>query len=161
MRLYGLPGNRTRIKTGTVSILFGLLRVSSCRLKQSNIRRLALSIMSDGKEKKPFERLPTHVVPKNYGLVLEPDLEKFTFAGEETVDLDVGWDYFYEDVTTYTWFYETRVFNMRASEIKACLGVSIGGALLWDTVIWGGTTLAGMSLTGSFSHDLTFAGIYS
>ncbi|PFX27024.1 Puromycin-sensitive aminopeptidase [Stylophora pistillata] len=41
------------------------------------------------KEKKPFERLPTSVLPKNYKLTLTPNLSEFTFAGEEVIDVEV------------------------------------------------------------------------
>ena len=37
--------------------------------------------------KKPFERLPTKVVPVHYILHLTPDLKLFTFNG--VVDIDV------------------------------------------------------------------------
>ena len=67
-----------------------LLRPSSCSLKKPNTRCLAFVAMVESKEKKPFERLPTHVVPKNYRLILEPNLEKFTFTGEEVIDLEVS-----------------------------------------------------------------------
>ncbi|XP_071496588.1 puromycin-sensitive aminopeptidase-like [Diadema antillarum] len=40
-------------------------------------------------EKKPFERLPSTVVPVNYKISLKPDLEKFTFSGKETVTVQV------------------------------------------------------------------------
>lgn len=33
-------------------------------------------------EKRPFERLPTDVVPVNYKVELRPDLAKFTFQGK-------------------------------------------------------------------------------
>ena len=42
--------------------------------------------MSEG-TKKPFERLPTKVVPVHYTLHLTPDLKQFAFNG--TVDIDV------------------------------------------------------------------------
>lgn len=35
------------------------------------------------------ELLPANVVPKHYDLILEPDLEKFTFDGKVVIDLDV------------------------------------------------------------------------
>lgn len=35
-------------------------------------------------EKKEFKRLPTDVKPENYTLRLQPDLDKFTFKGQET-----------------------------------------------------------------------------
>ncbi len=34
-------------------------------------------------------RLPTNVRPVNYLLTLTPELEKFTFAGEETIDIEI------------------------------------------------------------------------
>ena len=40
--------------------------------------------------KKPFERLPKTVVPSNYKLKLEPDLEKFTFSGNVNITVSVG-----------------------------------------------------------------------
>ncbi|XP_068751951.1 puromycin-sensitive aminopeptidase-like [Montipora capricornis] len=40
--------------------------------------------------KKPFERLPTSVLPKNYNLTLQPNLTEFTFTGKEVIDVEVG-----------------------------------------------------------------------
>lgn len=40
-------------------------------------------------EKKEFKRLPTDVKPENYTLRLQPDLDKFTFKGQETIDVKV------------------------------------------------------------------------
>lgn len=40
-------------------------------------------------EKKEFKRLPTDVKPENYTLRLQPDLDKFTFKGQETIDIKV------------------------------------------------------------------------
>lgn len=40
-------------------------------------------------EKKPFQRLPTSVVPLVYDLTLKPDLSKFTFEGKEKIDIEV------------------------------------------------------------------------
>lgn len=39
--------------------------------------------------KKPFERLPTNVAPKNYALTLQPNLTEFTFTGKEVIDVEV------------------------------------------------------------------------
>ena len=48
-----------------------------------------MSTMAKQGEKKAFERLPTHVLPKNYALILTPNLKDFTFVGEEVVELEV------------------------------------------------------------------------
>ena len=40
-------------------------------------------------EKKPFVRLPTKVVPRNYALELQPDLQKFTFSGKLDITVEV------------------------------------------------------------------------
>ena len=40
-------------------------------------------------EKKPFERLPTDVVPTNYKLELQPDLKEFKFSGKLEITVDV------------------------------------------------------------------------
>ncbi len=40
-------------------------------------------------EKKPFERLPTKVVPRNYKLELTPDLKAFTFDGKLEITVEV------------------------------------------------------------------------
>ena len=45
--------------------------------------------MSNGEAKKPFERLPTNVIPVNYALQLTPDLQQFTFTGTVTIDVQV------------------------------------------------------------------------
>ena len=39
--------------------------------------------------KKPFERLPTNVAPKNYALTLQPNLTEFIFTGKEVIDVEV------------------------------------------------------------------------
>ena len=39
--------------------------------------------------KKPFVRLPSSVLPKNYKLSLKPNLTEFTFTGEEVIDVEV------------------------------------------------------------------------
>lgn len=40
-------------------------------------------------EKKPFQRLPTDVVPVNYDIRLEPNLKTFVFRGSEKIDVQV------------------------------------------------------------------------
>ncbi|XP_070570374.1 puromycin-sensitive aminopeptidase-like [Ptychodera flava] len=40
-------------------------------------------------DKKPFERLPKNVIPKNYNLTLKPNLKAFTFDGDETISVEV------------------------------------------------------------------------
>ena len=40
-------------------------------------------------EKKPFERLPTKVIPKHYNLHITPDLVALTFQGRVSVDVTV------------------------------------------------------------------------
>lgn len=40
-------------------------------------------------QKKAFEHLPGSVVPGNYSLRLHPDLQKFTFSGKQTIDVQV------------------------------------------------------------------------
>ncbi len=41
-------------------------------------------------DKKPFERLPTDVVPSNYKLELRPDLKEFKFTGKIDITVDVS-----------------------------------------------------------------------
>ncbi len=40
-------------------------------------------------DRKPFRRLPTAVVPSNYNITLQPDLQSFKFKGNEVIDLQV------------------------------------------------------------------------
>ena len=40
-------------------------------------------------EKKPFERLPTDVVPRNYKVELKPDLKALTFEGKLEITCEV------------------------------------------------------------------------
>ena len=44
--------------------------------------RSVFRLGSMSEEKKPFERLPTDVVPVNYKVELRPDLAAFTFQGK-------------------------------------------------------------------------------
>ncbi|KAK3736507.1 hypothetical protein QZH41_009395, partial [Actinostola sp. cb2023] len=45
--------------------------------------------MSSESERKPFERLPSNVVPRNYNLTLQPALKEFIFSGNEVIDVEV------------------------------------------------------------------------
>ena len=49
------------------------------------------SVIMSSEEKKPFERLPTDVVPVNYKVELRPDLKAWTFQGklEITAKVDI------------------------------------------------------------------------
>lgn len=40
--------------------------------------------------KKAFQRLPTNAVPTNYAVSIKPDLEKFTFEGDEAISIVVN-----------------------------------------------------------------------
>lgn len=51
------------------------------------VGRRFLSTMAG--DKKPFERLPTHVVPVNYSIRLKPNLDAFTFEGYEEITVQV------------------------------------------------------------------------
>lgn len=42
-------------------------------------------------ETKPFERLPSSVVPKHYNLKLQPDLKTFVFVGEVDIKVKVSY----------------------------------------------------------------------
>ena len=44
---------------------------------------------TNGSSKKPFERLPTTVVPTHYDIYLRPNLIDFAFKGSIKVNLDV------------------------------------------------------------------------
>jgi len=43
-------------------------------------------------DKKPFKRLSKAVVPINYNIRIQPNLETFKFSGEETIDIEVKKD---------------------------------------------------------------------
>jgi len=40
-------------------------------------------------DRKPFSRLPKDVIPKNYAILLKPDLSKLTFEGEQAISVQV------------------------------------------------------------------------
>ncbi|KAL5248988.1 hypothetical protein ACHWQZ_G018001 [Mnemiopsis leidyi] len=57
--------------------------------KSPIIVRLARNFRMTATQKKPFEHLPKSVIPSNYILHLHPDLQKFTFSGKESIDVEV------------------------------------------------------------------------
>ncbi|KAF6036203.1 NPEPPS [Bugula neritina] len=57
---------------------------SSATLSPNQTR--SLSTMS---AKKEFQRLPKTIVPSNYNVTLTPNLQDFTFAGNETISIEV------------------------------------------------------------------------
>ncbi|XP_063689885.1 puromycin-sensitive aminopeptidase-like isoform X2 [Bolinopsis microptera] len=68
------------------TILLSSLRSVS---KSVTIIRLARSFRMSASQRKPFEHLPSTVVPSNYTLYLHPDLVKNSFSGKETIDVEV------------------------------------------------------------------------
>ncbi len=77
---------RRPTKVGAFSLS---LCIKTHYLRQTATRFISVLTMADKSEKKPFERLPTNVVPKNYALILTPNLKDFTFVGQEVVELEV------------------------------------------------------------------------
>ena len=75
------------MRFGTVSLLLCLTKKHY--FKRTITRFISIITMGDKSDKKPFERLPNNVVPKNYALTLTPNLKDFTFLGEEVVELEV------------------------------------------------------------------------
>lgn len=53
------------------------------------VRCIQVVVNSYEMPEKKFERLPKDVVPKNYNIRLQPDIEKFTFVGSEEVEVEV------------------------------------------------------------------------
>ncbi len=59
--------------------------------------------MAEGKQaKKPFERLPTDVLPRNYILELRPDLKNFTFEGKLEIITEVRAFIIFQRSSTHT-----------------------------------------------------------
>ena len=46
-------------------------------------------VHSNGKEKKPFSRLPSNILPIHYNIFLRPDLKNLTFEGQMSVELRI------------------------------------------------------------------------
>ncbi|KAI1303652.1 Puromycin-sensitive aminopeptidase [Halotydeus destructor] len=56
------------------------------RTYQRDQKRLSSRMSSP---KKPFQRLPSTVVPKHYAITLQPNLKTFRFDGHQTVDIEI------------------------------------------------------------------------
>ena len=46
-------------------------------------------VHANGKEKKPFSRLPSTILPVHYDIFLKPDLKNLTFEGKMSVKLRI------------------------------------------------------------------------
>lgn len=75
------------IKVWVRGCRLGGCELGSRELQLSSAARVA-KIMAD-QEKKPFERLPTDVVPRNYKVELKPDLKALTFEGKLEITCEV------------------------------------------------------------------------
>ena len=66
------------------------LRTSSPRKSRVFFARTIFKMSEVQEEtKRPFKRLPTSVVPSNYQITLQPNLQDFKFKGSQIVDLEV------------------------------------------------------------------------
>ncbi len=63
-----------------ILVLYAVKQLDSSEIDQFNM----------SEEKKPFERLPTDVVPVNYKVELRPDLKAFTFQGKLEITVKVA-----------------------------------------------------------------------
>ena len=53
-------------------------------------------------QRKPFEHLPTSILPSHYALTLSPDLQNFTFKGKECINIEVTMQIlYYFEITLY------------------------------------------------------------
>ncbi|KAJ9472500.1 Aminopeptidase M1 [Diplonema papillatum] len=66
-------------------------RIPALHTQQRSHRSTGLALQQSMASSEPIKRftLPEDVKPKNYNLTLEPDLEKFSFAGRVEIDLEV------------------------------------------------------------------------
>lgn len=106
-----VSGTTTLLETGlknnnrpvtTLALLTQCLLVTDNSVRRCNkpspagtvpCRRLAssnLAVNIKMPDKKPFQRLPKTVLPKQYDLYLKPNLKEFTFEGKETVKVVVS-----------------------------------------------------------------------
>ncbi len=89
-QLHRKIGTSPRVRPFLFPLLTAVKRlpVTSCRFQTQRLCSSAFTadIMP---EKKSFERLPKEVVPVNYVLQLQPDLDTFTFEGQEEISLEV------------------------------------------------------------------------
>src|SRR3989338_3369543 len=65
------------------------LLILFCNELLENIKLLLYARQMRKITKKKSVRLSTHIVPERYNIKLKPDLEKFTFEGEETITLQI------------------------------------------------------------------------
>lgn len=78
---------KARVVSRNCTRLFGIAAADLCTQRLHSRRNNSTLTVMDGK--KAFERLPKYVVPKHYDITLKPDLIKFRFDGEETVNVEV------------------------------------------------------------------------
>ncbi|KAK0389115.1 hypothetical protein NLU13_2690 [Sarocladium strictum] len=99
--------------------------------------------------------LPANVVPRHYDLAIEPDLEKFTFGGSVTIDLDVV-----EETTKIS----LHTLELELSSVSVvCDGVkiSVNPEIAYDEKEQASTFTLGSTLSkGSKAKlEITFTGI--
>jgi len=101
------PSNRTlfqlRKNTPKISTSFDLTTSKNCYLLHNTtspvlstlpvINRTMTSnengVHANGKEKKPFSRLPSTILPVHYNIFLKPDLKNLTFEGKMSVKMRI------------------------------------------------------------------------
>lgn len=97
-------------------------------------------------------RLPTHITPEKYSILLAPDLEAFTFAGEETILLTV--------------LQPTKEITMHSAELSVLTAKLVDGATGQEGIITYDTERERVTFTfpeevtpGQKELVLTFSGI--